>query len=161
MNYVLPFQRSREVATLVHKRARQVVDQVLAAVEKSSRQSLDQSGFLRWTTTEGTVRGLFVEGRCEWLLLVEAEQERVVYYRNRGDCEHFEIHEPAHAGASIVQKVEQIGLVIHSYNCETSCQLKQVDRKIRWWEIQRWLNEMKAQVRGTRAFPNWLNRKAS
>lgn len=158
MNYVLPFQNSREVATLVQRRARNVVDQVLQQVDMCQRQSLEQSGFLTWNSLEGTVWGVFENGRCDWLLVIEAQNERVVYYRHRGDLEHFELHEPGHGGASVAQKVEQIGLLIHSYDCQTSCHLKHVERKIRWWNLQRWVNEVKSQVRERGFFPSWLSR---
>jgi hypothetical protein len=162
VNYVLPFQRSREVKTLVQRRARQVVDGVLQQVEMCVKQSLGQTGFLTWTSTQGQAWGVFEGGRCLWLLHIDSEQERVCYYRHRGDLEHFELHEPGHAGSSICQKVEQIGTLIHSYQCTNGSQLPQIDLKIRWWQAQRWFREIKTCVHQGKGFRTWFRvRKAA
>lgn len=159
MNYVLPFQSSPEVASLVHRRARRVVDEVLCMLEECQKQSLDLSGYLSWTAIQGKVWGVFENGRCSWLLVIHAKTERVIYYRNRGDLEHFELHEPGHSGNTVVQKVEQIGLLIHSYDCQTRSCLKQLERKLRWWNLQRWLHAVREQVSSRRPFPAWLSRR--
>ncbi|MBS2038710.1 hypothetical protein JST97_27260 [bacterium] len=141
MNYVLPLQKTREVKSLVLRRGRRVADEVLQQVRRCSRQSLEQSGFLSWTSTEGKTWGVFQNGRCHWLLHVDSEQERVCYYRLRGDLEVMELHEPGHAGTQVCEKVEQIGTLVHSYECLTDAQIHQIERKVRWWQLQRWLNE--------------------
>ncbi|MBT9587889.1 hypothetical protein IV102_31430 [bacterium] len=152
MNYVLPFQRSREVKCLVQKRARQVVDEVLQQVEVCTRQGQGQDGFLTWTSVQGQAWAVFEEGRCLWLLHIDGDNERVCYYRHRGDLEHFELHEPGHAGGSVCQKVEQLGTLIHSYQCINAAQLPQIELKIRWWQAQRWFGELKTSVRQGKAF---------
>ena len=156
MNYVLPFQQSREVKTLVQRRGRQVVDEVLQQVEICARQSLGQSGYLTWTSVEGQNWAVFENGRCHWLLQVDSQRERVCYYRYRGDLEYFELHEPGHAGSVISQEVEQIGQLIHSYNCVSECKAAQIERKIRWWQMQRWFQQVKYNVCSGRSFPSWL-----
>lgn len=143
MNYVLPLQRTREVKTMVLRRGRIVADEVLLQVRECTRQSLDQSGFLTWSTTQGKAWGVFEKGRCTWLLHVDSERERVCYYRLRGDLEHIELHEPGHDGATLCQKVEQIGTLIHSYQCLNESQIPQIERKVRWWQMQRWLKEVR------------------
>ena len=141
VNYVLPLQKTREVKSLVLRRGRRVAEEVLGQVRQSSRQSLDQSGFLSWTSTEGKTWGVFENGRCHWLLHVDSERERVCYYRLRGDLEVMELHEPGHAGSSVCEKVEQIGTLVHSYECLTEIQISNIERKVRWWQVQRWLSE--------------------
>lgn len=154
MNYVLPLQRTREVKTMVLRRGRIVADEVLLQVRECTRQSLGQSGFLSWSTTQGKAWGVFEDGRCIWLLHVDGERERVCYYRLRGDLEHLELHEPGHDGASLCQKVEQIGTLIHSYQCVNESQIPQIERKVRWWQMQRWLKEVRgtiSRLRGRKA----------
>ena len=159
MNYVLPFQRSREVKTLVQRRAGQVVDEVLRQMEVCTRQSLGQSGFLTWKSLQGRSWAVFEGGRCLWLLHIDSENERVCYYRNRGDLEHFELHEPGHAGSSVCQKVERLGLLIHSYDCIHGAQLAHIDRKIRWWQAKRWFRDIKTQVSRVRPFQSWFQQR--
>lgn len=152
MNYVLPFQGNGEVKSLVCRRSRLVIDEVKRQVAICTRQSLGQSGFLSWSTTEGKSWGVFENGRCIWLLYIEGANERVCYYRYRGDLEQFELHEPGHAGNSVCQKVEQLGQLVHSYKCINGTQLGQLELKIRWFKAQRWFREIKS---------NWGFRKAA
>lgn len=155
MNYVLPFQQTREVKTMVLSRARNVAEEVLQQVRECTRQSLGQNGSLTWTTTEGKAWGIFENGRCLWLLHVDSERERVCYYRLRGDLEVMELHEPGQDGTSLCQKVEQIGTLVHSYNCSNGTHIAQIERKVRWWQMQRWIKEVKGNL-------PWLrNRKAA
>lgn len=154
MNYVLPLQRTREVKSMVLRRGRNVADEVLQQVRECLRQSLGQSGFLSWSTTQGKAWGVFENGRCTWLLHVDGDRERVCYYRLRGDLEHLELHEPGHDGSTLCQKVEQVGTLIHSYECLSGSHIPQVERKVRWWQVQRWLHEVRdnwSWLRGRKA----------
>lgn len=160
MNYVLPQQKSEAVATLVQRRARQVVEEVRQQIAACEKQSLGQSGYLTWSSLQGTVWGHFEEGRCCWLLVIEAAQERVVYYRHRGDQDDYELHSPGHGGGSLFQRVEQLGLLTNHYTCSLNCQLTSIHKRIRWFHLQRWMDEIKKQVRVTRPFPNWLSERA-
>lgn len=146
VNYVLPLQRTREVKTMVLRRGRNVADEVLLQVSECTRQSLGQSGFLCWSTTNGKAWGVFENGRCNWLLHIDSERERVCYYRLRGDLEHMELHEPGHDGTNLCQKVEQIGTLVHSYECQNGSQISQIERKVRWWQMQRWLKEVRGSL---------------
>lgn len=146
MNYVLPFQNNREVKCLIQQRGRLVAEAVLQQVRFSQQQTLGQSGFLSWTSVRGKTWGVFESGRCLWLLHVEEETQRVLYYRNRGDLEHLELHEQGHAGNDVCQKVELIGTLIHSYECKNGLQRQPLERKLHWWRAQRWFREFKSQV---------------
>lgn len=146
MNYVLPLQRTREVKTMALRRGRLVADEVAQQVRLCTRQTLGQSGFLSWTTTEGKSWGVFENGRCQWLLHVDSQRERVCYYRLRGDLEHIELHEPGHDGGTICQKVEQVGQLIHSYEVLRDSQINQIENKVRWWQMQRWIKGVKSCV---------------
>ncbi len=161
MNYVLPKQSSHRVKALVQKRARQVAAEVATIVRSCERQSLGQSGFLNWTSVDGKVWGVFENERCQWLLVVDSQKERVYYYRARRDVEVFELHEPGHGGSQVCQKVEQIGLLIHSYECLTDASLNQIENKVRWWKLQRWVTSLKSQVRHHRGIPGWLSQRLS
>lgn len=161
MNYVLPEQKSPAVAILVQRRARQVMDEVRQQVAACEKQSLEQTGYLSWSSTSGKVWGHFEQGRCTWLLLIHADQERVVYYRNRGDLDIYELHSPGHGGGTVFQSVEQLGLVTQNYVCELNADLRSIDRKLRWFHLQRWLHEVRTLARERRPFPGWLSNRAA
>lgn len=159
MNYILPDQSNTEVKGLAVRRGRLLADEVSQAVRRCEQQTLGQSGFLTWTSLEGRIWGVFEEGRCSWLLVVDGQKDRVFYYRQRGDEESFELHEPGYGGETVCQRVEQIGLVIHSYQCETGCRLGEIQRKLRWWQLQNWMRELKNQVK-ERHLLSWLRKAA-
>lgn len=161
MNYVLPEQKVAAVACLVQFRARQVIEEVHQQVLACQKQSLGQSGYLSWSSVSGKVWGHFEEGRCTWLLLIQADQERMVCYRNRGDLDVYELYSPGHGGGNVYQRTEQLGLVTANYVCELDYDMRKVERKLRWFHLQRWFHEVRSLARERRPFPGWLTNRSA
>jgi hypothetical protein len=147
MNFILGRQKNPTLASLVHSRARQVMSEVRHWVELSQRSYHGQTGYFQWQAVNGQAWGVFEEGRCQWLLVIEDPHEKVLYYRQRRDLDHYQIHETGHGGTLICQTVEQLGQVTKDYRCETSCNRQALDRKLRWFNLQRWLHSVRQQVR--------------
>jgi hypothetical protein len=126
-------------------RGRRVAQQVRERLLECTQHCGGQSGFLQWECLSGKVWGVFEEGRCLWLLIHDPRQETTFYYRHRGDVEHFELHAPGQDGGTVRQKVESIGLVLHAYRCDTGSDFAAIEKKIAWWNLQRW-------VRGVRRY---------
>ena len=139
MNYVLTSQKVLGVAHMALHRGRRVAQQVRERMLECTQHCAGQSGFLQWECLKGQVWGVFDEGRCLWLLILDRQSETTWYYRHRGDVEHFELHAPAQGGGMIRQKVESIGLVLHSYKCHSGSDFAAIEKKIGWWKLQKLL----------------------
>ena len=35
---------------------------------------------------------------------------------------------------------------MHSYECQNGSQISQIERKVRWWQMQRWLKEVRGSL---------------
>lgn len=151
MNYVLTSQRVPGVAHMAFHRGRRVAQQVRERLLECTQHCAGQSGFLQWDCRNGPVWGVFEEGRCLWLLVVDRHSETTFYYRLRGDVEHFELHAPSQSGGMVRQKVESIGLVLHSYSCHSGSDFAAIEKKLAWWKLQKLITGVRQYLPRRRA----------
>lgn len=152
MNFVLPEQQS----PALERRADTVIAEVQLEVELCQRQSSQLSGFLTRSTPEGKTWAHLESGRCRWLLIIEGNRERVIYYRQRGNEDHFELHLPSHGGGSLYQTVLVRDKKNQQYSCAVDCRVSELERRVRWFQLQRWLQDAKELMKMGRPFPRVL-----
>lgn len=135
MNFVLPDHPTRAL----ERRAGAVIAAVQVEIERWERECAQHTGYFARSSPEGKTWVHLEEGRCRWLLTIHGFEGRVVHYRRQREDEHFELSLPAHGGGNLCQKVVLRELATRQYSCRVDCQRAELERRVRWFQMQRWM----------------------
>jgi hypothetical protein len=135
VNFVLPDHHT----PALERRAAGVLAEVQGEVQGWESECPEHTGFLTRSGPDGKTWVHLEGGRCRWLLTVQGYAGRVIFYRRQGDAEEFELSLPAHGGGNLCQKVVLRALGTRQYSCRADCQIAELDRRVRWFQVQRWV----------------------